>query len=103
MSDVVPQRIPFQGVRIRYDSGKTFDDLVRALKTDVGEEPVRIEGIAAASTDWADYRARVAPHAGPHGFMLFATLDHGGWITTNCSSPTSPRAAAASSTCNRRR
>ncbi|WNG89496.1 DUF302 domain-containing protein [Mycobacterium sp. ITM-2016-00317] len=81
MSDTVPQRIPFHGVRVRHESEKSFDALVRALMADVGDTPVRIEDIAAASADWTDYRARVEPHVGPHGFMLFATLDHGGWIT----------------------
>jgi len=81
MSDAVPQQVPFHGVRIRYESGKTFDALVRALEADVGETPVRIEDIAADSPDWAGYRARVEPHVGPHGFMLFGTFDHGGWIT----------------------
>ena len=80
MSEREPRSIPFDGVRIRYGSGKSYDDLVRALLADVGDTPVPIEAIADATTDWESYRERVQTHVGPSGFMLFGSFDHGGWI-----------------------
>lgn len=80
MSEAQWSSIPFEGVRIRYDSDKSYDDLVRALLADVGDTPVPIEDIGTATADWPSYRERVQAHVGPSGFMLFATLDHGGWI-----------------------
>ena len=72
--------IPFDGVRLRYDSAKDFAALVDALLADVGRQPVPIEAIADRHDDWASYEREVQDHVGPHGFMLFASFDHGAWI-----------------------
>lgn len=70
----------FDGVRVRYDSTKSYDELVAALLADVGSRPVPIDDIAGAVDGWEQYRERVEPYAGPSGFMLFSLFDHGGWI-----------------------
>ncbi|ORB57491.1 DUF302 domain-containing protein [Mycolicibacterium rhodesiae] len=71
----------FGGVRVRYDSTKSYPDLVAALLADIGEQPVPIGEIGTTSDDWQSYQARVEKYVGPSGFMLFALLDHGAWIT----------------------
>lgn len=76
----VTTEIPFRGVRVRYDSAKTYDELVTALFADVGDAPVPINDIAAEYDSWEDYERRVASHAGPSGFMMFGHLDHGSWL-----------------------
>ncbi len=75
-----PRRIPFHGVRLRFDSAKSFDELVAALLADVGDTPVPIDDFAVQFDSWESYEREVQSHAGPSGFMLFATLDHGAWI-----------------------
>lgn len=80
MSESSPRQIPFVGVRITYDSQKAFDDLVRALLTEVGNEPVAIDAIGAASGSWDAYLERVQSHIGPGGFMLFEVFNHGQWL-----------------------
>ncbi len=70
----------FEGVRVRYDSSKNFDELVAALLADIGEKPVPINDIARETGDWDSYRERVESYVGPSGFMLFSLLDHGAWI-----------------------
>lgn len=82
MSESAPQIVHFDGVRIRYGSTKSVGDIVAALMAVVGHEPVRIDAVATASTDWESYRERVQAHVGPSGFMLFDTLDHGSWLAT---------------------
>lgn len=72
--------IGFTGVRVRYDSTKSYDELLAALLADIGEQPVPINEIGAAGGDWQAYESRVEKYVGPSGFMLFALLDHGGWI-----------------------
>ncbi len=74
------EEIHFDGVRVRYDSAKSYDDLVAALLADIGEQPVPIDEIGATGGDWETYQRRVEPYVGPSGFMLFALLDHGAWI-----------------------
>jgi uncharacterized protein (DUF302 family) len=76
-----PHVIPFAGARLRFDSTKNFDELVAALLADVGDQPVLINDIAARFEDWASYEHEVAQYVGPSGFMLFASFDHGAWIT----------------------
>ena len=73
--------VRFDGVRVRYDSAKSYDELVAALLADIGEDPVPINDFATAADSWDAYRERVEPHVGPSGFMLFDLLDHGAWIT----------------------
>ncbi|MGD1173093.1 DUF302 domain-containing protein [Mycobacterium seoulense] len=71
----------FEGVRVRYASTKSYDELRAALLADIGEQPVPINDIATSSDDWESYRQRVESHVGPSGFMLFGVFDHGAWIT----------------------
>ena len=73
--------IRFDGVRVRYDSAKSYGELIGALLADIGDKPVPINDIATSTDDWDSYRERVESHVGPSGFMLFALLDHGAWIT----------------------
>ena len=72
--------IRFTGVRVRYDSTKSYDELLAALLADIGEQPVPINDIATSTGDWEPYRQRVESHVGPSGFMLFGVVDHGAWI-----------------------
>jgi uncharacterized protein (DUF302 family) len=81
MSSSEPQKISFTGVRLRFESLKTFDELVASILADVGGQPVPIDDIAATSDSWESYQREVQSHVGPSGFMLFASFNHGGWIT----------------------
>lgn len=80
MSISNPRETRFDGVRVRYDSAKSYDELRAALLADIGEQPVPINDIATATGDWKSYQERVESHVGPSGFMLFGTVDHGAWI-----------------------
>ncbi len=46
-----------------------------------GVQPVPINDISAAPGDWHSYQHAVEKYVGPSGFMLFAVLDHGVWIS----------------------
>jgi uncharacterized protein (DUF302 family) len=72
--------IPFQGVRVRYDSTNSYDELVAALLADIGERPVPIDDIAKALDSWESYEQEVQSYVGPSGFMLFGRFNHGAWI-----------------------
>ncbi|KKC01913.1 DUF302 domain-containing protein [Mycobacterium nebraskense] len=71
----------FGGVRVRYDSAKSYDEVLAALLADIGEQPVPINDIATTTDSWQSYQERVESHVGPSGFMLFGIVDHGTWIT----------------------
>jgi uncharacterized protein (DUF302 family) len=72
--------IAFQGLRVRYEGAKSFDQTVAALLADIGDKPVPIDDIAVGFDSWESYEHEVRSHVGPSGFMLFATLDHGAWL-----------------------
>jgi uncharacterized protein (DUF302 family) len=80
MSISQPRQIPFTGARLRFDSTKSFDDVVAALLADVGEQSVLINDIAVQFDSWESFEQKVQSYVGPSGFMLFATFDHGAWI-----------------------
>lgn len=75
-----PHEIPFNGVRIRFDSKKSFDEVLSSLLADVGDKPLLINDVAANSESWDEYKKEIESHVGPSGFSLFATIDHGAWI-----------------------
>ncbi|OBK64621.1 hypothetical protein A5653_22760 [Mycobacterium colombiense] len=81
MSTSDPPEIRFDGVRVRYDSAKSYDELRAGLLADIGEQPVPINDIATSTGDWQSYQERVESHVGPSGFMLFGLVDHGAWIS----------------------
>jgi uncharacterized protein (DUF302 family) len=80
MKGSTPREIPFTGVRLRFDSKKSFDEVLSALLADVGDKPFPINEVAANSESWDEYKKEIESHVGPSGFSLFATIDHGAWI-----------------------
>lgn len=80
MSRSDPSEVRFSGVRVRYASTKSYDELVAALFADVGGRPVPIDDIARNFLSWDSHRNEVQTHVGSSGFMLFAVFGHGGWI-----------------------
>lgn len=71
----------FDGVRVRYGSTKSYDELVAALLADIGRTPVPIDEYPNEFDSWESYQRKVESHVGPSGFMLFGLFDHGAWIT----------------------
>ena len=80
MKDSTLREIPFTGVRLRFDSNKSFDEVLSSLLVDVGDKPLPINEIAARFESWDSYRKEIESHVGPSGFILFARIDHGAWI-----------------------
>ena len=75
-----PDEIRFDGVRMRCDSAKSYDELLAALLADIGEEPVPLDDLVRTSSSWESFQHQVEPLVGPSGFMLFHLINHG-WIT----------------------
>jgi hypothetical protein len=80
MSSSEPQTISFDGLRSRFETPKTYDELVAAPLSDVGDTPVPIDDLPAVLESWAAYERMVQTFVGPSGFMLFSSFNHGGWI-----------------------
>jgi uncharacterized protein (DUF302 family) len=80
MSASKPHETRFDGVRVRYDSTKSYNELVAALLDDIGESPVELDDFVKAPGSWETYQQQVEPYVGPSGFMLFKLFNHGAWI-----------------------
>ena len=65
MTTSSPREIPFNGVRLRFDSKKRFDEVVRTLLADVGEKPLMIDDIPAKFESWESYKAEVESQWAP--------------------------------------
>lgn len=72
--------IRFDGVRVRHDSAKSYEELLAALLDEIGAQRLPIEEIATTTGDWASFQRKVEKYLTPSGFMLFGLLDHGAWI-----------------------
>jgi len=75
-----PLETPFQGRRLTYQSKLPFDVVLAKLYAQIGRRPVDLKKISDESPTWDDYKRKVAPYAGPAGFMLFDVLNYGEWI-----------------------
>lgn len=75
-----PQEIRFTGVRLRVESDKSYDKLVKSLFADIGATPVPIDDFSISTDDWQAYKRKVESHVGVSGFSLFTVFDHGRWI-----------------------
>jgi uncharacterized protein (DUF302 family) len=80
MTTQSPREIPFTGVRLRFDSRRSFDEVLATLLDDVGQSPLMIDDIGARFESWESYEREIESHVGPSGFILFAIFNHGGWI-----------------------
>jgi uncharacterized protein (DUF302 family) len=78
-----PREIRFDGVRIHIDTDKTYEDLVAALLSDIGEMPESITDLPAVFfQDWKSFATEITRHLGSSEFMLMHLIDHGEWLQT---------------------
>jgi len=73
---------PFNGVRTEVTTSVGFDEVLTRLRAQMGRATVQ-EVVALAKTPIteAEYIREVEERfVGESGFMLFAELDHGGWL-----------------------
>jgi uncharacterized protein (DUF302 family) len=73
----------FNGVRTVVTTSVNFDEVLARLRTRMGRGNVQeIVALAKTSLTEAEYSREVQERfVGESGFMLFAELDHGGWLS----------------------
>jgi len=62
---------------VRQTTDKPFDDVAKAFEAQLGKFDGDVRKAATASEDAEEAKAKIAAMAGPSGFMLFSTSDHG--------------------------
>jgi len=69
-------------IHCEYESERSFDEVVAAVEKAVNfVSNDTFRQIVLASTDAADFEARVRAVEGPSGFIRFLDVDHGAWMT----------------------
>jgi len=62
---------------VRLESGKPFEDVAKAFERQLGRFDPDVAKPLIAGGDIEGARARIEAMAGPSGFLLFGTTDHG--------------------------
>ncbi|MET3650573.1 DUF302 domain-containing protein [Dyella japonica] len=75
---------PFEGVRIEVATSVKFDEVLTRLRSLMGHvNPSEIVTLAQSGITETEFvRAVQERFEGESGFMLFAEIDHGGWLST---------------------
>jgi uncharacterized protein (DUF302 family) len=83
MSEGKVSQTEFTGVRVRVDTALTVDQIARRLRDRMGRADLVQLGVLARETATAEEFSREveARFVGESGFMLFAELDHGSWLS----------------------
>jgi uncharacterized protein (DUF302 family) len=72
---------PFEAKRMRFDSTRSFDDVLLNLRKLVGaatlQEEIKQE---SGKPTREDFEKVIQSHVGESGFMLFLEIDHGEWL-----------------------
>jgi uncharacterized protein (DUF302 family) len=73
---------PFHGIRVEADTPVAFDEVLSRLRKSMGNTSVpAIEALAKRPISQAEYIEEIERgFVGPSGFMLFAEINHGGWL-----------------------
>jgi uncharacterized protein (DUF302 family) len=76
------QNKPFNGIRTEITTSVAFDDVLARLRAQMGRTTVQdLIALAKTPITEAEYAREVEERfIGASGFMLFAELDHGGWL-----------------------
>jgi uncharacterized protein (DUF302 family) len=74
---------PFSGIRIKIDTPLPFEEISARLRNVARKASLReITELAARVDSWEEFALQVNQRfVGDSGFMLFADIDHGAWIS----------------------
>jgi hypothetical protein len=85
VSSLDPRETRFDGVRIRIESDKTYEQLVAALLSEIGDYPESITDLPAAFFhDCASFATEIARHLGSSEFMLLLLILYTEYIYIEC-------------------
>ena len=73
----------FRGVRLQIESELSCTEVLRRLRELTGHAPIaEFDALAASTTSVEQFNRDVTERfVGPSGFMIFAQIDHGKWIS----------------------
>jgi uncharacterized protein (DUF302 family) len=81
MSKAMPTVCSFRARRARYETERSFDQVLAGLRAAVGDATRgELDEGARSSATKEDFESKMQRVAGDSGFMLFFELDHGAWL-----------------------
>jgi len=83
MTKAMPSVQSFGGCRVRYETARSFKDVLVALRAAMGDATQGQLGTAVRECATRElFEQRMQEVAGDSGFMLFFEMDHGAWLKT---------------------
>ena len=71
----------FTGTRVVVHTGRAYDDVLGNLRRLMGASTIsEVVALAKQPITEAEFAREVEDRVGESGFMLFAEIDHGGWL-----------------------
>jgi uncharacterized protein (DUF302 family) len=76
------ETLTFTDTHVMVPSNKPYEQMIRALESVLGEGNVRnfTEMVGVTGT-WDEFVRETEQHIGKSGFVIFAQIDHGAWIS----------------------
>ncbi len=73
---------PFEGNRVRFESTRSFDEVLLNLRKLVGTATIQKVNKQESGEDTREhFEQAIQSQVGESGFMLFLELDHGDWLS----------------------
>jgi uncharacterized protein (DUF302 family) len=83
MTNIIRSVRSFNGRRVRYETARSFDEVLASLRTAVGDATQgELDAAIRRSAAQEAFAQRMKEIAGDSGFMLFFEMDHGAWLKT---------------------
>jgi uncharacterized protein (DUF302 family) len=76
------ETVTFTDTHVTVPSNKPFEEVIRAVETLLGEGDIQsFARMAESSGSWEEFEERTEQSVGKSGFMIFAKVDHGAWMS----------------------
>ena len=76
------EAVDFMDTHVSVPSSKPFEEVIQAVESVVGEGDIQsFARMVEAVSSWKEFEKRTEQSVGESGFMIFAKVDHGAWMS----------------------
>ncbi len=76
------ETVTFTATHVTVPSSKSFEQVIRAVESVLGEGDIqRFARMVESIGSWEEFEERTEESVGSSGFVIFARIDHGAWMS----------------------
>jgi uncharacterized protein (DUF302 family) len=76
------ETVTFTDTHVTVPSSKPFEQVIRAVESVLGEGDIQsFTRVVESAGSWEEFEERIQQSVGSSGFMIFAKVDHGAWMS----------------------